>query len=229
MLNDIGPVVEGEGLAHIRAYLERAPKPKSMADAVAIQRATHGQAFSALTDADWTRMAEALYRMEKGRPVADFDRRLVKTLAALDLSRPIPQFWPQFDGLCAVPLMVIRGENSKLLSAATVEEMARRHPSMVSVTVAGQGHPPMLETGDLPARIAAFLDQAEARKESIEPRASDWTHKRCFFALTLLHPARRKPMPVVGCLHQSRPLVLPARRQVRRIRQRLINRIRLRT
>lgn len=164
VLNDIGPVVEGEGLAHIRAYLERAPKPKSMADAVAIQRATHGQAFSALSDADWTRMAEALYRVEKGRLVADFDRRLIKTLAALDLSSPIPQLWPQFEGLCTLPLMVIRGENSKLLSPATVAEMARRHPAMVAVTVAGQGHPPMLETGDLPTRIAAFLDQAEAGK-----------------------------------------------------------------
>ena len=30
ILNDIGPVVEGEGLAHIRAYLERAPKPQTL-------------------------------------------------------------------------------------------------------------------------------------------------------------------------------------------------------
>ena len=45
ILNDIGPVVEGEGLAHIRAYLERAPKPHTFADAVAIQRAAHGAAF----------------------------------------------------------------------------------------------------------------------------------------------------------------------------------------
>jgi pimeloyl-ACP methyl ester carboxylesterase len=158
VLNDIGPVVEGEGLAHIRAYLQRAPKPKTMTDAVAIQKATHGQAFSALSDADWTRMVEALYRIEKGRPVADFDRNLVKTVTALDLSKPVPVLWPQFQGLCATPLLVIRGENSKLLSAGTVEEMARRHPAMQSITVAGQGHPPMLETGDLPARIAAFLD-----------------------------------------------------------------------
>lgn len=164
VLNDIGPVIEGAGLAHIRAYLERAPKPKTIAEAIAIQKATHGQAFSALTEADWLRMTDAIYRQVEGRPVADYDRKLVKTVAAVDLTRPLPVLWPQFEGLAALPLMVIRGENSKLLSAETVEEMARRHPAMEAVTVAGQGHPPMLETGDLPARIAAFLDRAEARR-----------------------------------------------------------------
>jgi pimeloyl-ACP methyl ester carboxylesterase len=44
-----------------------------------------------------------------------------------------------------------------LLSAATVEEMARRHPDCRTVTVEGQGHPPLLETGDLPDAIGAFL------------------------------------------------------------------------
>lgn len=162
VLNDIGPVLDGEGLAHIRAYLERAPRPKSMADAIAIQRATHGNAFPALTDDDWTRMVGALYRLEGGRPVADFDPKLVKTVTSLDLSRPVPQLWSQFEGLLTVPLMVIRGENSRLLARATVEEMGHRHAGMVAITVAGQGHPPLLETAGLPERIAQFLDKAEA-------------------------------------------------------------------
>jgi pimeloyl-ACP methyl ester carboxylesterase len=161
VLNDIGPVVEGEGFAHIRAYLERAPKPASYAEAIAIQRGTHGQAFSALTDRDWERMARAIYRDENGTPVADFDPALLKTVAGLDLSQPLPMFWPQFQGLAGAPMLAIRGENSKLLSARTLEEMARRHPSIETITVEGQGHAPMLDTGLLPARIAAFLDRAE--------------------------------------------------------------------
>src|SRR5262249_32260236 len=35
ILNDVGPVLDGEGLAHIRAYLGRAPKPRNVGDAVA--------------------------------------------------------------------------------------------------------------------------------------------------------------------------------------------------
>jgi pimeloyl-ACP methyl ester carboxylesterase len=161
VLNDIGPVVEGEGFAHIRAYLERAPKPASFAEAVAFQRSIHGQAFSALTDQDWERMVRALYRDEGGKPIADFDPALLKTVAGLDLSQPLPALWAQFQGLTGVPMLAIRGENSKLLSARTLEEMARRHPYIETITVEGQGHAPVLETGLLPARIEAFLDRAD--------------------------------------------------------------------
>ncbi len=47
VLNDIGPVVEGDGLAQIRAYLQRAPKPGTMAEAVKIQKVIHGEAVPA--------------------------------------------------------------------------------------------------------------------------------------------------------------------------------------
>lgn len=161
VLNDIGPVVENEGFADIRAYLERAQNPASLAEAAAIQRRTHGHAFPALTDRDWERMARAIYREEGGQPVADFDPALLKTISGLDLSQPLPALWQQFQGLTGVRMLAIRGENSRLLSAETLEEMARRHPAIETVTVKGQGHPPMLETGPLPARIEAFLDQAD--------------------------------------------------------------------
>jgi len=163
VFNDIGPAIEGEGLVQIRAYLERAPKPKTLADAMAIQKATHAGAFPALSDPDWERLVGALYRMEKGKLRLDFDRNLVKTLRSIDLGRPLPTLWPQFDILADRPVMVIRGENSRLLSTATVEEMSRRHPAVEAVTAPGQGHAPMLETGELPDRIATFLDRADGR------------------------------------------------------------------
>ena len=162
VLNDIGPVVEGEGLAQIRSYLERSPKPKDMAEAVAIQRAAHGAAFPALTEPDWQRFAAAIYRDQKGRPVQDFDPALLKVVKSFDLDKPIPAIWRLFEALRGFPMLVIRGANSKLLSAATLAEMAHRHPNCQTVTVEGQGHPPMLETGDLPQKIAEFFDRAEA-------------------------------------------------------------------
>lgn len=161
VLNDIGPVVEGEGLAHIRAYLERAPKPKNLADAIAVQKAVHAQAFSALSDADWERFIGAIYRNDGSVPVPDFDPALLNVVKSMDPTKPLPSMWPQFEGLSAVPMLVVRGVNSKLLSAATLKEMARRHPNCETVTVEGQGHAPLLETGDLPAIIAAFLARAD--------------------------------------------------------------------
>ena len=164
VLNDIGPVVDTAGLMHIRSYLERAPKPQSVAEAVEIQRGIHGAAFSALSDMDWTRMVGALYRVENGSPVPDFDPALLNGLIAFDPATPLPILWPQFEMLGKVPMLAIRGENSLLLSAQTLAEMARRHPDIETITVEGQGHAPLLETGDLPQRIAAFIDRVEARR-----------------------------------------------------------------
>ena len=163
VLNDVGPVLDGEGLAHIRAYLERAPRPENLSEAVAIQRAAHGSAFTALETADWERMVDAIYRDDNGVLTPDFDPKLLNILKDFDLNKPLPDLWPQFDGLAGVPLLAIRGSNSKLLSAATLEEMARRHPDCQAVTVEGQGHAPMLETGDLPGIIRDFVIRAEQR------------------------------------------------------------------
>jgi len=163
VLNDIGPVIEASGLAHIRSYLVGAPKPKTFAQALDTQRSAHGGDFPALTEADWERMVSALYRETDAGLVPDFDPRLVDTLAGLDLSKPLPDLWPQFETLTAMPLLAIRGANSSLLSAATLAEMQRRHPGMEAITVEGQGHAPFLETGTLPVAIAAFLDRAERK------------------------------------------------------------------
>jgi pimeloyl-ACP methyl ester carboxylesterase len=163
VLNDIGPVLQGEGLAHIRAYLERAPKPKSFSEAVAIQRAAHGAHFTGLAESDWERMVDALYRQDESVPAPDFDPKLLHVLKDFDLNKPLPELWPQFAGLAAVPMLAIRGANSNLLSAETLAEMARRHPDCQTVTVEGQGHPPMLETAGLPRIIQNFLDRAEQK------------------------------------------------------------------
>lgn len=161
VLNDIGPVIEAEGLAHIRTYLDPSPKPKSRTEAINAQRSAHGGDFTALTEADWERMVSALYRETDQGLVPDFDPRLVETLAGLDPSKPLPDLWPQFETLAAIPLLAIRGANSKLLSGETLEEMRKRHPGMEAIVVEGQGHAPFLETGNLPGAIAAFLAGAE--------------------------------------------------------------------
>ncbi|KUM24220.1 hydrolase [Mesorhizobium loti] len=165
VLNDIGPVIEAQGLAHIRSYLDRSPEPKTFAEALEAQRRVHGADFPALADTDWARMVTAICRDTDAGLVPDFDPALVETLAGVDLTKPLPDLWPQFDALVAMPMLVIRGGNSKLLSAATLEEMQKRHPGMEAITVVGQGHAPFLETGTLPGEIAAFLDRAEGKSK----------------------------------------------------------------
>lgn len=163
VLNDIGPVVEADGLAHIRSYLDPSPKPKTRAEAISAQRGAHGSDFPALSAADWERMVSALYRKTEEGLMPDFDPKLIDTLAGLDLTRPLPDLWPQFEALAEIPLLAIRGANSKLLSVETLEQMRKRHPNIETITVEGQGHAPFLETGALPGAIAAFLDRVDLK------------------------------------------------------------------
>ena len=95
-------------------------------------------------------MVDALYRQDNGVLTPDFDPKLLNMLKDFDLNKPLPELWPQFEGLAGIPLLAICGANSKLLSEATLAEMARRHPDCRAVTVEGQGHAPLLETGTLP-------------------------------------------------------------------------------
>jgi pimeloyl-ACP methyl ester carboxylesterase len=157
VLNDIGPVLEPEGLLDIRTYLNRERKPADWDDAVDILRENHGASFPALAEDDWQDMAYAIYAEIEGKVTADFDPAIATQLLALDLSAPLPDLWQQFDGFHDIPMMVIRGENSKLLSPTTVTEMEKRHPGMTAILAAGQGHAPVLHLANIPHAIQSFL------------------------------------------------------------------------
>ncbi|MGM4980404.1 MULTISPECIES: alpha/beta fold hydrolase [Rhizobium] len=157
ILNDIGPVLEKVGLVDIRDYLNRDRKPADWDEAVDILRQNHGSAFTALGDGDWQDMARAIYAFADGKPVADYDPAIAAQMQSLDLEAPLPDLWAQFEGFHGIPLMVIRGENSKLLTTATTAEMASRHQGTVIKTATGQGHAPILHLGDIPDAIRSFL------------------------------------------------------------------------
>jgi pimeloyl-ACP methyl ester carboxylesterase len=69
--------------------------------------------------------------------------------------------WDQFDALTLVPVLVIRGANSDILSKATVREMQARHPNLETIEVPDQGHVPLLDNPDLINRIAAFVGKCD--------------------------------------------------------------------
>ena len=69
--------------------------------------------------------------------------------------------WDEFRALSAIPILVIRGENSDLLSADSLARMTEEHPRVETVTVAGEGHAPLLRYGQLLARVSAFVTTVE--------------------------------------------------------------------
>ncbi len=162
VLNDIGPVIENEGLKRIRNYVGKVPIPKSWDDAVAIARSVMSAHFTSLNDDDWLAYARGTFvETAGGQFELSYDRALMKGLEALDLDKPFPTLWPQFMALAAVPLLTIRGENSDLLTEATLTEMAARHPRFSSLTIAGQGHAPLLRDEASLRRIEDFISETD--------------------------------------------------------------------
>lgn len=161
VLNDIGPVIEGKGLVRIRNYLGKLPQPVGDAQASEILKHFFGAQFPALSDEDWRSFAAATWKQADGRLVLDYDPRLMKTLEAIDFESPLPKLWPLFAGLKGVPVLALRGSNSDLLSAATLEAMADAHPRFEAVTVAGQGHAPLLRGREILQQIKRFVARIE--------------------------------------------------------------------
>ncbi|PDT85348.1 alpha/beta hydrolase [Sinorhizobium sp. BJ1] len=157
VLNDIGPVIEIDGLLRIRDYLNDPASPSNWAEAPSFLQRVHGADFPTLRPQDWREMAEAIYRDEGGVPIADFDPEIAAQLQGLTSEAVLPSLWPQFEAFAGVPMMVVRGEYSRLLSESSVREMARRHPGLVAVTAPGQGHAPLLHLNGLRNEIAAFI------------------------------------------------------------------------
>jgi pimeloyl-ACP methyl ester carboxylesterase len=159
VLNDIGPVLDMKGLTRIAAYVGRMPVPGTWSEAAKLVRELNAKAFPALGDSDWEPIARQFFNERNGKPVAGYDPALGRAFSVLD--GPMPALWAQFDALKRVPVMVIRGEKSDLLSEATVEEMCRRHPQCSSLTVPGQGHAPFLRDEPTQTAIRRFFNTAE--------------------------------------------------------------------
>jgi pimeloyl-ACP methyl ester carboxylesterase len=157
VLNDIGPVIETRGLARIVNYVGRMPVPKTWADAIHIMREINGRGFPEFTDAQWDQMARGVFEERKGRLALSYDRKLAKAIGTVDLSRPVPDLWPQFIAMGQIPAFALRGEHSDVLSAETLEEMVERHPNLRVMTVPEQGHAPMLQDQEPVEAIGSFF------------------------------------------------------------------------
>lgn len=161
-LNDVGPVVEPEGLAVIAGYIGRNPAQRTHEEAAAA-RAALLAGFRDVPMERWVHEARNHYEARDGRLHVRYDRRMREPVLA-GLATPPADPWPFFDALAGLPLALIRGEGSDLLSRATAEEMRRRRPDMVYAEVPGRGHVPFLDEPESLAAIRAWLDLCRAHE-----------------------------------------------------------------
>lgn len=159
VLNDIGPVIDTAGLDRIKDYLGKNPPFRTHEDAAAqLAEQLRGQ-FDNVSPQQWLAAAKRWWDAGPDGLVINYDPRLADAVAAAG-AQPAPDLWPLFDALSDIPLATIRGANSDLLSAETLNEMARRNPDMTAVTILDRAHVPFLDEPDAVAAIRSVIAAA---------------------------------------------------------------------
>jgi pimeloyl-ACP methyl ester carboxylesterase len=152
LVNDIGPAIDERGIERIRSYVGRSQSWPTWLHAARYFAGAQGDIYPDWSLEQWLVFAKRLCKLgPNGRVALDYDMRIAEPFripggaTGFDLSRA-------FAGLAGRPSLVVRGELSDLLSAATVARMQEGNPDLEAVTVPRVGHAPTL---DEPEAIAA--------------------------------------------------------------------------
>jgi pimeloyl-ACP methyl ester carboxylesterase len=152
-LNDIGPEISVTGLEVIKSYVGRNPEQSTWLQAAqARTRAMKG--FVGVPDSRWLDEVKHHYDQTATGLVIRYDPRLRDTVLA---AGPVADAWPLFAALADLPVALIRGANSDLLTAETAAELCRHRPDMIFAEVPGRGHIPFLDEPESLAALRGWL------------------------------------------------------------------------
>ncbi len=163
-LNDIGPALEADGMARLRANVGRAASWPTWVHAARDLQSRSSQFHPDWGLAEWLAHAHRLCRLSaSGRIVFDYDPRIAEPFrlpgrdAGVDL-------WAAFEKLAGLPVLSLRAALSDVLSAAGQAEMARRLPDLMVAEVPCVGHAPTLAEPVAAAAIDRFLAHVESAR-----------------------------------------------------------------
>jgi pimeloyl-ACP methyl ester carboxylesterase len=160
ILNDIAPEISSVAVERIKAYAGQPPAFDTVPELEAFFRQAYAP-FGFHTDAQWTHLAEtSTRRLPDGRVTPHYDPAITQQFL-----REVPEYpmWTEYDAL-TIPVMVMRGAQSDLISPDTLQAMHTRGPGSQGLLrteeIAGCGHAPALNVPSQWALVAEFLKAA---------------------------------------------------------------------
>jgi pimeloyl-ACP methyl ester carboxylesterase len=153
VLNDVGSMIPKAALARLGQYVGNDPPYDSFEALEAAMRSV--SPFGELTDEQWHHLAVHVAKQDaQGKWRFRYDPGIGRNFHAAAPFNDVDlrAYWNGVHG----PALVIRGENSDLLLAETLEEM-RRRPHTETLTVPRTGHAPMLMDDSQAGVIRRFL------------------------------------------------------------------------
>jgi pimeloyl-ACP methyl ester carboxylesterase len=158
VLNDVGPVLTVVALRRIASYIGKWPPLPTIEAAEAFVRATSAS-FGPHTDAEWRFLTEHVVRRNAdGSLRMHYDPAIAVPFNA-ELPSADVELWNFYDAIDC-PALLLRGEQSDLLTRETAAQMAARGPRARLVEIPGVGHAPTLIHADQIAIVRDFLLEA---------------------------------------------------------------------
>ena len=159
LINDVGPVIEKQGLDKILKYMQDGASGFDDWETAAAYLRERFPELPAETDEDWRWITCGTFEEgADGRIKHNWDYNLIRSLLKETAE---PELWSLFQTLKRTPLVVTRGGLSDILSASTLNAMVAVIPELTAVTVDGVGHMPNL----LEPECKEALDNALARAD----------------------------------------------------------------
>lgn len=156
-LNDVGPVLERTGLARIGTYLGIAPTLKTLEE-VADRLPSTMPGFHGVPAFRWDEEAVRHFVQYDGHVGLTYDPAL-RVAFETAMAAPSVDLWPFFDACAGLPLAVIRGAHSDVLTADTAQAMRQRRPDAHYAEIPNRGHIPFLDEAESLHCIHAWLAQ----------------------------------------------------------------------
>ena len=159
VMNDVGPTIQAASLARIGTYLGLPVTWRSVDEAAdALWQVSQG--FGPHTREQWLALTVPQLKSDGAggfKPRCDPDiavpfRAITPAIAAAGEA----MLWAAYDSL-KLPVLLLRGAQSDLLSIETAKAMTQRGPKSLLVQFEGVGHAPMLVQADQRQAVADFL------------------------------------------------------------------------
>ena len=153
--NDVGPVLQRDGLMRIGTYMGVKPAVATLAEA-ADRMAAANPGFQNVPPLRWEEEAVRHYVQTPDGLALPYDPAL-RIGFDRAMTAPLPELWPLFDACAGIPLALIRGANSDVLARATADAMQARRPDLIRAELPGRGHVPFLDEPEALASIRRWL------------------------------------------------------------------------
>jgi len=159
LLNDIGPELARRGIDKIMGYIGKPPAAQTLAELVSGLKTEMGADFPDLAESKWEDLARRWFKVSETSVALNYDPLIGKAMHEQAQGEP-PDLWGLFDLMAGVPLALLRGANSDLLSVETAQKMNVRRPDMLYAEVPNRGHIPLLDEPESLEIIRKLLMQA---------------------------------------------------------------------